>query len=100
MPSLPRVSTRGVRAQRSSGTVELDTRSQHTLRLPPMATRADLRALQERFAESDPELLAAVDDVDLTLIDSWLRLTPWERAARCFDMAEGIAELKTWRRVG
>jgi hypothetical protein len=65
-----------------------------------MSTRAELHALQARLAESDPELLAAVDDVDRTLIDSWLRLTPWERAARCFDMADGIAELKTWRRVG
>lgn len=65
-----------------------------------MATRAELHALQMKLKESDPELIAAVKDVDLTLIDAWLELTPWERAARCFDMADGIAELKTWHRVG
>ena len=65
-----------------------------------MATREDLLALRAQLTASDPELLAAVADVDRTLIDSWLRLTPWERAARSFDMADGIAELKTWRRVG
>ena len=68
--------------------------------LPDMATREELHALQARLAETDPDLLAAVADVDRTLIDSWLQLTPWERAARSFDMADGIAELKTWRRVG
>lgn len=36
----------------------------------PMASRADLHRLLEQLAESDPELVAAVDDVDLTLIDS------------------------------
>lgn len=64
-----------------------------------MDTRAELHAIVARLAESDPELLEAVGDVDRTLIDSWLRITPWERAARCFDMADGIAELKTWRPV-
>ena len=68
--------------------------------LDGMATRAELHALRAGLATSDPELLAAVADVDRTLIDSWLRLTPWERAARSFDMADGIAELKTWRRAG
>ncbi len=78
----------------------LDTPARRRLPSAPMATRAELHALQARFAETDPELLEAVDDVDRTLIDSWLRLSPWERAARCFDMADGIAELKAWRRVG
>ena len=31
---------------------------------------------------------------DPAVIDSWLRLTPWERAARSFDMADGnLAEI-------
>lgn len=68
--------------------------------LPDRATRAELRVLLAQLAETDLEFLAAVADVDRTLIDSWLQLTPWERAARSFDTANGIAELKTWRRVG
>ena len=64
-----------------------------------MATREDLRIARARLAAEDPELLAAVDDVDMTLIDSWLRMAPWERVAMSLDSAAGIEELKTWRRV-
>ena len=56
--------------------------------------------MHEQLARTDPDLVAAIDDVDRTLIDSWLRMSPWERAERCFEMASAIEELKTWRRVG
>lgn len=65
-----------------------------------MSTRDEWRALRDRLAANDPDLLAAIDDVDRTLIESWLRMSPWERAERCYDAADGIAELRTWRRVG
>lgn len=65
-----------------------------------MATREDLRIARARLAAEDPELLAAVDDVDMTLIDSWLRMAPWERVTMSLDGAAGIEELETWRRVG
>ncbi len=65
-----------------------------------VATRDEWRALRDKLAVEDPELAAAVDDVDQTLIESWLRLSPWERAERCFDAAAGIEELRAWRPRG
>ena len=65
-----------------------------------MVTPEELRALRAKVAAVDPDLVAAVDDVVKTLIASWLRKTPWERAELSFDAAAGIEELRAWRRVG
>lgn len=55
----------------------------------PVSTRAEWQALRERLAETDPDLVAAIDDVDRTLPESRLRMDPWERVERCFDVAKG-----------
>jgi hypothetical protein len=60
----------------------------------------DLHAVRALLARRDPELLDAVAEVDRSLIQAWLLRDPWERARCSFEMAAGIAELKTWRRTG
>ncbi len=65
-----------------------------------MTTRREFLEVRAKVAEKDALLVEAVADVDTTLIDSWLRKTPWERAELSFDAAAGLEELRTWRRVG
>jgi len=56
---------------------------------PPALSRAILFLL-----ESDPDILEAVDDIDISLIQSWMGMTPAERMDYSLNTAAGIAEAR------
>ena len=55
---------------------------------PPLR-RAILSLIQ-----NDPEVLEAVDDVDGTLIQCWLEMTPADRMRYAIETAHGISEAR------
>jgi hypothetical protein len=58
----------------------------------------ELAELLDDLTAHDPDVLAAVADIDRSLIWSLLELTPLERLARCSENARGIASLVEARR--
>ena len=46
------------------------------------------------LAETDPELIDAIDEVDRTLIVSSLARDPWDRVRTCVANANYLAELR------
>ena len=61
-----------------------------------MADRGRLAKIEKELAERSPELLAAADEVDTTLIDWALSLTPLDRLRACSRATRALAG---WRRV-
>jgi hypothetical protein len=55
-----------------------------------------LKEIEAMLAERNPELLAAADEVDPTLIDWSLSLSPWDRLRAC---SRATRALLGWRRV-
>jgi len=53
----------------------------------------ELERVIDQLADHDPDVLAAVADVDRSLIWSMLELSPLERLDRCSENARGIAAL-------
>lgn len=58
--------------------------------------RDRLRQLEADLAQRDPSLLAAAGEVDVTLIDWALGLSPFERLRACSKAAKALTG---WRRV-
>ncbi len=54
----------------------------------------ELAALLDHLAACDPDVLAAVADVDRSLIWSALECSPLTRLERCSENAEGIERLR------
>lgn len=54
----------------------------------------DSVAIRALIAAQDPELLEAIDEVDRTLIRSWLDRDPWERVRFGFDRHASIMEMR------
>lgn len=57
-------------------------------------TRAELEAVFERVRAIDPDLVAAVDDVDETLLDWTAALTQSERLRASTQAARAIQRLR------
>ncbi len=54
-------------------------------------TSVELRKL---IAECDPELIEGIDEVDRTLIRSWLDRDPWDRVRFGFDRHASLMEMR------
>jgi len=61
-----------------------------------VAERTSLQRVEEELARRNPLLLAAADDVDVTLIDWALSLSPFDRLRACSRAAKALTG---WRRA-
>jgi hypothetical protein len=52
------------------------------------------RTIEELIAALDPEVRAAIDDVDRTLIELSLAQTPWNRLRSASRMAQYLGKLR------
>ncbi len=52
------------------------------------------RTIEELIAALDPEVRAAIDDVDRTLIELSLAQTPWNRLRSASRMAQCLARIR------
>lgn len=59
----------------------------------PDPTNASVARVHAMLAARDPELLAAVDEVDRTLIRAWLARDPWERVRLGYEGAVTLREM-------
>ena len=59
-----------------------------------MSERDRLKEIEAMLAERNPELLAAADEIDQTLIDWSLSLSPWDRLRAC---SRATRALLGWR---
>lgn len=57
----------------------------------PPAGEPSLEALIEAL---DPEVRAAIDDVDRTLIELWLQQSPWDRLRSSSRMAQYLSRIR------
>lgn len=63
----------------------------HNLRLDPPRSGEPLRSWVARV---DPEVAAAVDDVDLSLLRASLELSPFERLQACSRATAALARFR------
>lgn len=54
----------------------------------------DSVAIRALVAARDPELVAGIDEVDRTLIRSWLDRDPWERVRFGLDRHASLMEMQ------
>jgi len=62
-----------------------------------MASTGAYERLRRELLASDPDIVAAADEIDQTLIDHALAMSPWERLQACSDTNRVLSGFK---RVG
>lgn len=60
----------------------------------PLIKNPIVARIRAMLAETDPELIAAIDEVDRTLIVSTLARDPWDRVRTCVANANYITALR------